>query len=62
MKILNKTWFRVIISLFLGAFIQEIIHISTGDPNRPQGANLTLIYAGIIYLLITLFIKKYKTE
>ncbi|MBJ7882655.1 hypothetical protein [Gelidibacter salicanalis] len=62
MKILNRAWFRIIVSLFLGGVATEIIHISTGDPNRPQEINFTILFAGIFYLIITLFTKKYLTD
>jgi hypothetical protein len=62
MKFLQKTWIRVIISLFGGGMISEIIHISTGDPNRPTnpGSNtfIVLSAAVIIYFLLTNLSKK----
>jgi hypothetical protein len=57
MKLLRKAWFRIIISVFAGGFVTEIIHISTGDPNRPRTANLSLLYAIIIFGLLTFLAK-----
>lgn len=57
MNLLKKVWFRLLIS-FLGAgIIAEIIHISTGDPNRPLKTNLTVVYGIVIYIFLTLFSK-----
>ncbi len=53
MKLLRKTWFKIVISLLAGGIISEIIHISTGDPNRPMEFNPTLIFAVILYFSIT---------
>jgi hypothetical protein len=61
MKYLKKTWIRVILSLIGGGFISEVIHISTGDPNRQRADNNLLIYFGsalIIYLMLTNLSKK----
>lgn len=57
MNILNKLWARIIISLFGGGLTQEILHISTGDPNRPRGMNLTLLYALIIFAVLSWIVK-----
>lgn len=58
MNLLRKAWFRVIISLLGGGLVTEIIHISTGDPNRPRTPNLSLLYAVVIFALLTFWIKK----
>lgn len=58
MQYLNKTWVRVIVSLFGGGITSEVIHISTGDPNRPKTTNLILLYALIIYAVLNYFTKK----
>jgi len=61
MKYLQKTWIRVIVSLFAGGIISEIIHISTGDPNRPRAESDSLVYLGaalVIYLILTSNLKK----
>jgi hypothetical protein len=57
MNLLRKTWVRVIISLLGGGAVSEIIHISTGDPNRPHTTNLTILYAIIIFGVLTYLIK-----
>jgi len=58
--LLQKTYFRIIISLLGSGLIQEIIHINTGDPNRPQESNpLLFIFSTIlIYFLFTYLLKK----
>jgi preprotein translocase subunit SecY len=61
MKYLKKTWIRIIISLFAGSAITELIYIWTGDPNRPRGENssiILLIFAFIVYGILTLMVKK----
>jgi hypothetical protein len=57
MKIFRKNWILIIVSLFLGGAVSEVIHISTGDPNRPMTTNLTMLYALIIFGLLKLMIK-----
>jgi hypothetical protein len=57
MSLIKRTWFLILISLFGGGFVTEVIHLSTGDPNRPRTTNLTLLYALIIYGLFLLVIK-----
>jgi len=54
MKYLEKTWIRVIISFVGGGMVMETLHISTGDPNRPMTTNFSLMFAVIIYVLLTL--------
>ena len=62
MKFLEKTWIRVIVSLIGGGMVSEIIHISTGDPNRPMTTNLSLLFALIIYVLMTLIMTIIKNR
>ena len=57
MKYLRKTWIRVIVSLIGGGMVTEIIHISSGDPNRPMTTNLSLLYGVIIYFILTYIVK-----
>jgi len=64
MRFLSKTWARVIISLFAGGFFSEIIHISTGDPNRPTSGGETffmILSALIVYFLLSSVSKKDTT-
>ncbi len=58
---LKKTWFRIVVSLFAGGMISELIHISTGDPNRPSTGGesyLVVIIAFISYYLLTKIVNK----
>jgi hypothetical protein len=59
MKYIKITWIRVVVSLLAGGIISELIHISTGDPNRPNSAAgiATIIAALIVYLLLTNLVK-----
>jgi len=58
MTYLKIIWVRILISLISGGAINEILHIATGDPNRPQRYNLSLLYAIVIYFLLTAWVKK----
>ena len=63
MKYLQSTGLRVILSLFAGGMVSEIIHISTGDPNRPResgGSFIVLGVAFIAYLILTAVSQKAK--
>lgn len=63
MKYLQKPWIRIIISLIAGGMISEILHISTGDPNRPMGSGSSFIVLGsafIVYLILTSISQKAK--
>jgi len=57
MSFLKRNWILIIVSLFLGGMVSEVIHISTGDPNRPRTTNLSLLYALIMFGLLKLMIK-----
>lgn len=63
---MRKVWVRVLISLFLGGAVSEGIHISTGDPNRPQENNFAILYAVIAYVILTvivnIFVKKKSNQ
>ena len=50
MQYLKKTWIRIIVSLFGGGLISEIVHISTGDPNRArtEGGTFVMVASAII--------------
>ncbi len=61
MQYLQKTWVRIIISLFSGGMVAEILHISTGGPNRKSGSQesfISLVSAVVIYFILTSFTKK----
>lgn len=58
MHYLTNTWIRVIISLLGGGMLTELIHISTGDPNRPMTMNLSWLYALVVYAMLTWLVKK----
>jgi len=65
MAFLNKLWVRVVISLIVGGMSTEIIFISTGDPTRHRSVNdpnYTLLYALIIFLILTAVVKKYGKD
>lgn len=53
MKLLRKTWFRIIISLIGGGMTTELLHITTGNPNRQMEFNPSLIVAVILFFAIT---------
>lgn len=57
MKYLRKTWIRVIVSLIGGGMATEIIHISTGDPNRPMTTNPSLFFAVIIFVVLSFIVR-----
>ncbi len=54
MQFLRKIWVRIIVSLIGGGVVSEIIHISTGDPNRPTNNSLTIVYSLIIFGVLAL--------
>ena len=63
MKYLQKTWVRIVVSLLAGGFASEIIHISTGDPNRPKTSGesyIVLIFAAFTFFILTLMVNKQK--
>ena len=63
MKYLQKTWVRILISLLAGGFASEIIHISTGDPNRPSTPGesyFVLIFACIAFFILTSMVNRQK--
>lgn len=59
---LRRTWVRIIISLFAGGAISELIHITTGDPNRTQETNLSLLYAVIVFGIISWKVRKRPSQ
>ena len=60
MDALRKTWVRIIISLFGGGMASELIHVLTGDPNRPMTTNLSLLYALIIFFILSIVANRTK--
>ncbi len=58
MKYIKVTWIRVVISLLGGGTVAELLHISTGDPNRPMTTNLSLLYALILYVILSYWVRK----
>ena len=59
MELLRKTWTKVIFSLIGGGMITELLHVLTGDPNRPTEFNPSLILAVILYFALTIGIYLY---
>ncbi|NOS91760.1 MAG: hypothetical protein HOP30_07545 [Cyclobacteriaceae bacterium] len=57
MIFLQKAWVRVIVSLLAGGFATEIMHITTGDPNRPMSTNFTLAFGLIVFIVLTYLVK-----
>ena len=53
MKLLRKTWFKIVISLIGGGVTAELLHISTGDPNKPMEFIPSLLVAVILFFTIT---------
>ena len=62
MKYLKKTWVRIIVSLIGGGMATELIHISTGDPNRPRTENHSLFYGIVIYIILSVIIKYWENK
>lgn len=62
MGFIQKTWVRVLASLFAGGLVSELIHISTGDPNRPRDNNTPLVLGAAIisYFVLTGMANKKK--
>lgn len=59
MKLLKQIWFKIVISLIGGGMAAELLHISTGDPNRSMEFNPSLVFALILYFTITFGIYLY---
>jgi hypothetical protein len=62
MSYLENNWVRIIVSLFGGGAISEIIHISTGDPNRPMTTNPSILYAILVYIVLSIIVKRNKNK
>lgn len=62
MQYLKKTWIRILLSLFVGVLIMEIIAINSADPNfkhtpRPSSLGM-LILAAVFYFILTAYVKR----
>jgi hypothetical protein len=60
MRHLEKIWVRVLVSLLAGGFAQELFHISTGDPNRPEPPCISLIFWGaafFMFFVLTMYVR-----
>jgi len=63
MKFLKHTGTRVLMSLFAGGMVSELIFISTGDANRPGSGGsdfFLVIFAIPVYFILTLRVNKDK--
>ena len=63
MNYLQKSWVRIVLSLLAGGLITELIHISTGDPNRASttaDSYSVLIIAFICYFILTSIFNRKK--
>ena len=63
MVLLQKTWFRIIISVIGAGFIKEFIQILTGEPNRlcKTGGATTFIIASLLFFVVTFIVEKFNT-
>ena len=57
MRYLKITWIRIVISLIAGGMAMELIHIIMGEPNREMRSNFSLLFATIIYALLSYYIR-----
>ncbi len=60
MRFLEKTWVRILVSLLAGGFAQELFHITTGDPNRPEppgSSTLMLGFSVFVFFVLTMYVK-----
>ncbi len=60
MNLLEKTWIRIIASLFGGSLIVELINLSSENPNRPTNIMAILILATILFGLFTWIVNRKK--
>jgi hypothetical protein len=55
----QNVWIRIIVSLLVGSFANEILFMVTGNPTRERTEpNLSLLYALIIFIILTIVIKR----
>jgi hypothetical protein len=62
MRLLQKIWVRIIVSLLAGGMTTEIVFLSTGSPYRHRSVddpNFTLLSALIIFVVLTGIVKKF---
>ncbi|MGE0637742.1 MAG: hypothetical protein AB7G44_16860 [Bacteroidia bacterium] len=60
-----SVWVRIIASGLGAGMMSEIIHISTGDPDRPrpEGSNgLTFVVFVLIFIVLTFFVNRQKKK
>jgi hypothetical protein len=62
MKYLENRWLRVLVSVILGACCSESVDVFSGNPNRPDSDNYTLLYAVVIFVFITIFIRRRRAN
>jgi len=63
MRYLEKIGIRVLVSLLAGGFAQELFHISTGNPNRPEAPGISLIFWGaavFTFFVLTMYVSMKK--
>jgi hypothetical protein len=60
MKLIQKLWFRVLVALLGGGILMELVHISTGDPNRPKSFNASLLFGVVLFGILTYIANKRK--
>lgn len=60
MKFLEKVWIRILVSLLGASFTIELVHVSTGDPNRPDApgtSTIMLSLAVFIFFVLTMYVR-----
>lgn len=61
MVYLKKTWVRIILSIFIGGIVNELLRISSGQPNSApsnKDSFVTFAVALIVFVLLNQWIKK----
>ena len=56
MKLITKKWIRVIVSLFLGGILTELLFFRNGNG---QSTNLTLVFSVVFYLFLSFIVWVY---
>lgn len=62
MKYLENRWLRVLVSVILGACCSESVHVFRGNSNHPDSDNYMLLYAVVILVFITIFIRRRRAN